>query len=65
MKKNEIGKIKVRVTSNDPTTIRNTDTMKAFTKKFSANITILTYIRGDKGSVKTLPFEPFSHIIEG
>jgi len=65
MKKNEIGKIKVHVTSYDPNNIRNTDVMKAFTKIFSTNINILTYIRGDKGSENTLPFEPFSHIVEG
>jgi len=55
----------IQVKSNNFRGIQNVDAMKAFKKKFSANVMILSYLRGDQGFEESVPFEPLAHIIEG
>ena len=65
MKKTEIKKSKVQVPYYDTKKAQNLDAMKAFKRKFSANINILSFIRGDEIIENGAPFELFAHIIEG
>ena len=65
MKRTEIKKSKVQVPYCDTQKIHNLDAMKAFKRKFSANVSILSFIRGDEITENGAPFELFAHIIEG
>jgi hypothetical protein len=65
MKKTEIRKSKVQVPFFDTQKVKNLDAMKAFNRKFSATINILSFTRGNEIPLTGAPFEPFAHIIEG
>jgi hypothetical protein len=65
MKKTEIKKSKVQVPFFDTQKVQNLDAMKAFNRKFSATINILSFTRGNEIPVTGAPFELFAHIIEG
>ena len=65
MKKTEIKKTIVQVPFYDTQKVHNQDALKAFKRKFSANINILSFIRGDEKIENGAPFELFAHIIEG
>ena len=65
MKRTEIKKSKVQVPFYDTQKANNLDAMKAFKRKFSANVNILSFIRGDGITENGAPFELFAHIIEG
>ena len=65
MKKIKPEKSEVQVNFSNLNNIREMDSMKAFKKKFSANIIIMSYIRGDESFDNAIPFEPYAHIIEG
>jgi len=65
MKRTEIKKSKVQVPFYDTQKAHNQDAMKAFKRKFSANINILSFIRGDEKTENGAPFELFAHINEG
>jgi hypothetical protein len=65
MKKLEIQKFNIELTFKNKSNILSKDAMKAFHKKVSANINIMTYLRGDEIIENAVPFDAFSHIIEG
>ncbi|MDD4972114.1 MAG: hypothetical protein PHT07_22025 [Paludibacter sp.] len=65
MKNTEIKRSKVQISFNYSQGTQSIDAMKAFKRRFSANINILSFIRGNEIAEDETPFEPFTHIIEG